>query len=179
MALPSFYLLAEADVPWVIVAFIFIAFIRWIFEQIALRRNPPELVPEDEDEFEEGYERQATPQQNAPETASADLRKFLESLAGIPEEPATPPPPPQERPKPPPVPVDRKVEKPKLTRDEQIALNRLKERQAKQKAREERKKRESHPTALRSMLRNPDSLRTAFVLKEILDKPKALRDDWP
>jgi len=180
-------ILAETEVPWYIVALIFIAFIRWIIEQIR-GRGGDNYVEEEQAEQDEYHERSQRHEGSGSEPAS-DLRKFLESLAGEEPEPEpeperqrpTPPPVPQTQP--PPVPVEaaspykqKTIERPNLTSEEKAALERIKERQG-MASRRERRKQSGGGVSLRSMLRNKANLRQAYILKEILDKPIALRDE--
>ena len=114
----------------------------------------------------------AAPPPLAPDPA-AELKRFLQELAGAPAQPPPPPIPVVRREPEPPKPLP-KVQKPELSREEKAALERIKQRQ---QHRGRRRSGHGAGLSIHEALRNPDALRNAIVLKEILDEPKALRQE--
>ena len=115
---------------------------------------------------------QPPPPPSRTHSAGDELRNFFQSLVAPVVE--TPPPPPPPRQSPPPA-----KEKPasSLSRAEQKALEAIKERgQGLPPTRRERRQAGEAHSGLNKMLRDPASLRNAFVLKELLDPPIALRE---
>lgn len=184
-------LLAEDDARlWFWGAVAIVLFIRWIWNNaVASRRR--RMGDDLEEPLEEEYEDPATYQEHYPEQQphsqgqaappplpqsqqqaqpADELRQFLEQLAGVPQK-QTPPPPPvvKRQPKP------EKPKAPELTKEEKDALERLKNRQKQQP--KKRRRVAGGPLSLRDSLRDPQSLKNAIVLKEILDKPKSLQDE--
>lgn len=182
------------DIPWFWVAVGVILFLRWVWTQLTTRKPPPQV--EEFEEFEEVVEeprgqrrdleqkpsRGATSapappplptQPTAQQDPGEELRRFLETLAGGPPRAPKPPPPPKKAA--PALPVQTVVKAPVLTAEEKAALERLKQRQARPRRRREPA---SAPGSLRGMLHDRKSLQNAILLKEILDKPRAMRSDW-
>lgn len=121
------------------------------------------------------------------EPKSSPLLEFFRSLNDPrPEEPVFVPPPPP----PPPVAPPRPTAVPRppaastttsrLTRGENLALAKIKAGKSNLSQGRTRKQRlhsSAEHSALGKMLRNPVSLRNAFILKEILDPPVSARED--
>lgn len=163
-------MLANIGDYWVIIAMIFIAFFRWFFTERG-------RTAEEEQEFETFEEDPSQPppvpgearRTDESETA-ADLRKFLEQLAGGPAEPPPPPPVPAV----PAIPVEQpREEPPRLTKVETEALERLKNQTDHYGAAPSQPRSRN---SLHELLSNPANLQNAILLKEILDKPVALRE---
>jgi hypothetical protein len=159
---------------WWWAAVVVILFLRWVWENLTQKKQEEEIDEEYEDL--EPVDPYAPPPPQQPQSAGGpggELRRFLQELAGGPAEapPQPPPPPPVAR-----APV-KKAAVPKLSKEEQAALERIKQRKAQAGKRTPKPQPQPGTFSLRDALRNPASLRTAIVLKEILDKPKALQED--
>tara|TARA_R110002096_G_scaffold403766_3_gene601351 strand:+ start:59961 stop:60464 length:504 start_codon:yes stop_codon:yes gene_type:complete len=161
-------LLADLGDYWVIIAMIFIAFFRWFFTERGRTQEEEEFEYEP-DQMEDSGPPPIPGEARSKEPEGAeDLRRFLEQLAG---KPAEPPPPPVQAVRA--IPVEKPVEAPALSKEEIEALERIKT-QVDHYAPEAPKQR-SH-RSLRLLLSDSASLRNAILLKEILDKPVALKD---
>ncbi len=165
----------NSDFPWIIVAMIFIAFVRWLMDRLNRGNRGPE-------DFEADFELE--PDQQAParpprpprpasyEDPQDELRRFLESLReGPPAEPEVEEPPApvlveetaQPTPPPPPLPAapparsipKARLPKPLYTTPDMKAV--LSPRYA-------------------ALLADQRDLQNAFVLKEIFDPPVSMRE---
>lgn len=167
----------------VVIAMVFIAFFRWLIDRI--RGVNPEQEEEEEryeDFFDEEEEKQrsgpppipAGRQQTAQDHPADELRQFLEQLSGAGS--STPPPPPvqQTAVTPPPPPVEVKP-KQTLTKAEREALERIKKGEEKFGVSSLHSHQSDKPSvSVHDLLKDPNSIRSAVVLKEILDEPKGL-----
>jgi len=177
-------------------AMIVIAFISWVFNKIqeatAARQRQKEIEEyrrhhgrdpdpeEDDDETWEEFEKVETSRE--PTAADDAMRKLVEALGGNAIEPP-PPPPPRDVPQPPqepPPPATQPEVKPaeaRLTAQEKAALDRVRQRE--EAVRRKRRRRRSNSTladmSVSDLVRDPDGIRKAVILREILDKPRAER----
>lgn len=176
------FLAADISVPWIIVAMIFISFLRFLLERIK------GTGPAEEDLDQPPWSRQpdgapsAPPDHPRPPSASEELRRFLETLR---EEPQPAPPPPTARPvapvaqraAPPPPPAAAVPPEPPVqtvTADQKAAAHAYRKR-FKFPTPSESRLLAAPRRSLASWLRDPDSLRHAVVLREVLGPPIALR----
>ena len=161
----------DGDFPWQYLALVVIAFLSWLFQKIqeatAERRRAKELrrrgsLPQPE-------RRTETP---VPPIVVADsLRDLMEALGGAPQKPSVPPPlPPRATPKPASkskktpaaeAPAQKSVPAPEA--EKPVLVSTAFDEVAKA------------PKPLRNLLASPSGLRQAMILKEVLDKPVALR----
>ena len=176
-------------------AMIVIAFISWVFNKIqeatAARQRQKEIEeyrrhhgrdPEPFDDDEDEWEAFEEPEQSREPTAAEDaMRKLVEALGGNVIEPPPPPPSqevPEPAPKPPPLVTQSEVEPAatRLSAQEKAALERVRQREH-----AIRKKRRRHASgtladlSAADLVRDPDGIRKAVILREILDKPRAER----
>lgn len=171
------------DVPWLYVAMIFIAFVSWVVQRVreasearreriaerkaAERARRTTQAPEYESPYRSG--RTAEPEPEPPRTFREVFQELERQMAGHEPEPEpTRVPPPL-----PPQPETTTAPPPRVP----SVLPRVSAappRPRKRKPRSAARKRET-ANALGSVLRDRGSLRTALVLKEVLDRPRALR----
>jgi len=159
-------LLAETDFPWVVVVMMFIAFVQWIMGK--LRGTEPDLEEQVDVEEPPSPPRSASqgpppiPGRPAPlqPKSTEELRRFLETVLET-QAPVKPTPPALQPPQliarpnaPSAVPVSRRQSVP-------VPI--------------EARKRATRPIGLRL---TPQAIRDAVILKEILDPPPSMRDDW-
>lgn len=162
--------LAESDIsPQIILAVLFVVFggLKWIWENIIKKDNPQESSSEIEDLYEQ-YRSQIVEKQTTIQQPPAQQ-------IVIPRTPARPAL--KSSNAPPPIPgfKQKKVVKTKLTAEEKAALERIKKQD--NAFNTPRKRQQSDTAGVRKLLKNPNSVRTAIILKEILDKPKILRKE--
>ena len=175
-------------------AIVLILAIQHFVEKAREKREAQELErrraqgEDDEEEFDFDFELEdgdeADPGYLDPEPPRGKLAEFFRQVA---EEqarrmaPAVPVPPVQEKPAPPkpqarpPVAEATKSQEQVLSKAEAEALERLKKGGGSQS--KPRHRSSATPTALGQMLRDPASLRNAFILKEILEPPLATREE--
>ena len=161
-------------------AIIFISFLQWIVNKVRAKKAGEELEKEVEDlefEFDESAGEPGEPGEPvSPWRRRRDeMRRFLEELAGETSSPLAPPV--VTVPSPPELPPLHKRPKPKLedslTQPERAALHRVQER--------ERTAVVSHHVSsparsqALTLLRSPRQVRSAYILKEILDQPRGLK----
>ena len=170
-------LIADVDFPWVIVAMIFIMFFRWLTDRLGKRFGES---GEDEDftRFETEQEvRETTGRASPPpppvqgsDAPAQQLKRFLETIAeGIEVQPQAPAPqapsPAPARTTPPPAPRTEPSDA------QRRAAHHYQEVMA-------ARRRHRPPTTGHPLHLNPQTLRQAIILKEVLDAPRALREDW-
>ncbi|MCB1231444.1 MAG: hypothetical protein KDN19_14325 [Verrucomicrobiae bacterium] len=195
----------DVDVPWHYLALVVIAFVTWLFNRIqeatAERRRVEELkrqreqgAPRSRSQSQPSHSSPPPPlpaRDRQPSPVSDGDRMLGELLEALGNKPQTPAPshraqqyvPPTQKP------AAASQSKPKaepaarLSASERAALERVKSGRAavlpsKESASAKRRK---HSPGLseefRKMLRSPNGLRQAVVMKEILDRPISLRDD--
>ncbi|MEM0968076.1 MAG: hypothetical protein AAGJ31_01890 [Verrucomicrobiota bacterium] len=169
----------DLNVPWIIVAMIFISFLRFIVDN--LRKKNEDEEDEDFEDWDEDEATETAPQQrgSAPppvvarrsptsQTSSPgdELRRFLESLREPEVQPSKPPPPP---PPPEPEEVPQRTE---VSAEQKEAAKAFQSRSIGTRSTS------SHGTNLdlQELLGDPAALRKAILLREILGPPAALRD---
>ena len=162
------------------IAIVIILAIQHIAEKLKEKRANE--INEQRGQFEEGQEEEFDWEEEVegyhePKPANETLMEFFRSINQPQSDPVPPPPPPVASPPP----AARKtVAKPAgsgLSHEEQRALEALKERGSLTQTHRQRMHASAEHTALGKMLRSPDSLRNAFILKEILEPPLAARED--
>lgn len=167
------------DVPWLYVAMIFIAFISWVSNRIkeaneyrrarriekekAARARRTTAAPE----FQSPYREQASTQAvEEEETTPKSFREVFQELERQFTEPAEEEVS-YERPSPPPLPADEPFPTPAFVPTGPVKV-------APPMATKKRRSRNTSDSLIKT-LRNGENLKTALILKEVLDKPKALR----
>ena len=176
------------DVPWIYVAMIFIAFISWLRGRLqdaaavrkqrsADRKAKTRSRRTTEPEYESPYSaKNRTPEPEAPQAFTRILRK-IESQINEAEEP---PPPPraetQQRPAaPPPLPSSESSESSYQPTEFPVPVAPSAPMQRRKKERKFRVSNDSQVDSLTASLRHRSKLRTSLILKEVLDKPRALQ----
>ncbi len=173
------------DVPWIYVAMIFIAFISWLRgrlqdaaalrkQRAADRKAKTRSRRTTEPEYESPYSaKNRTPEPEAPQTFTRILKE-IESQINEAEEP--PPPPreePQQRPAaPPPLPSSEPSYQPT---EVPVSVAPSAPMQRWKKERMIRVSNVSQVDSLTASLSHRSKLRTSLILKEVLDKPRALQ----
>lgn len=190
------------DVPWLYVAMIFIAFVSWVWnriqeasaarrERIAAKRAAERSrrtteAPEWESPYQDQWEPEEATAYEASETETPktfrdvfqDLQQQLEEAASDSRAPAT------QQPTPPPLPasarsapqnVETELESFVVSTSSPIASGAIEASAIGATRRKNFQRTHETSQALAGVLRNRRSLRTALILKEVLDRPKALR----
>lgn len=170
------------DIPWLYVAMIFIAFLSWVHNRIqeskehrrtrkiekerAARARRTTAPPE----FESPYRPSSPPQKGEESSAPKTFREVFEDLQREFTEPeaALEEPSPSRIPVPPPLPAEPIYEQPVLP-DGPVRI--APPLQGKKRRRGSR----NTGTHLIRTLRHGGKLKTALILKEVIDKPRALR----
>lgn len=173
------------DIPWIYVAMIFIAFISWLRGRIqdaaavrrqraADRKAKSRSRRTTEPEYESPYSAKTrAPEPEAPQTFTRILKE-IESQINEAEEP---PPPPRVEPQqgsaaPPPLPSSEPSYQPT---EIPVPVAPSASMQRRKKARKFRVPNNSQVDSLTASLSHGSKLRTALILKEVLDKPRALQ----
>jgi hypothetical protein len=184
----------DGEFPWIYVAMIVIAFVSWIFNRIqeatAGRQRAEETrrrkengdfdIDEDEDYFEE---QEPGPARETPTSGEDAMRKLMEALGGtVVEAPKSPSPEQSRQPparqsaavaSPPPVPVELVSQR--MSAEERAALERIKKRNEIKVVPKKKAKSTLGEMSIADLVRDPDGIRKAILLREILDRPRSER----
>ncbi len=173
------------DVPWIYVAMIFIAFISWLRgrlqdaaavrrERAADRKAKERARRTTEPEYESPYSaRDRAPEPEVPHTFTQIFKEIERQI----NEAEEPPPPPRAEPQqrsaaPPPLPSSEPSYQPT---EIPVPVAPSAPMQRRKKKRKVRVSTDSQVDSLTASLSNGGKLRTALILKEVLDKPRALQ----
>ena len=179
------------DVPWIYVAMIFIAFISWLRGRLqdaaavrkqrsADRKAKTRSRRTTEPEYESPYSaKNRTPETEAPRTFTRILKK-IESQINEAEEPSPPPrAEPQQLPAaPPPLPSSESSESSESSyqpTEIPVSVAPSAHMQRRKRERKVRVSNDSQVDSLTASLSHRSKLRTSLILKEVLDKPRALQ----
>ena len=174
------------DVPWIYVAMIFIAFISWLRgrlqdaaavrrERAAERKAKERARRTTEPEYESPYSaRDRAPEPEAPHTFTQIFKEIERQINEAEEEPPAPSSaePQQRSASPPPLPSSEPSYQPT---ELPVPVAPTAPMQGRRKKRPVRISTDSPVDSLTASLSNGGKLRTALILKEVLDKPRALQ----